>query len=406
MSVSGLHVLLVSPQFPAAQRLFLRALKQEGARLTGIGTGALRDRALRRLLDGYERVASLDDEGEIAAAAARAARRAPVDRLEATDERHVLAAARARERLGLPGLSAKAALLARDKAAMKEALRKANLPAAQSAAVATAAELQAFVARVGYPLILKPRAGMGALGATRLDGPGDLDRAIARLGGQPAVVEEFIAGHEGFFDTLTYGGEVVHEFVSHYYPSVLEAVSDRRIAPQMVTSNRLEAEGYRELRHVGRQVIAALGIDQAPTHMEWFSGDQGLKISEIAARPAGDRIWDLYSAANEIDLYAEWACLVVHGRPKARPSRRYAAGLVQVRPDRDGRIRRYRGLEEVRRACAPVLVARQVPAVGSATHPLSMGYLANAWFMLRHPDYDELRRLLDYVGRTLRIEAT
>jgi hypothetical protein len=34
-----------------------------------------------------------------------------------------------------------------------------------------------------------------------------------------------------------------------------------------------------------------------------------------------------------------------------------------------------------------------------------MGYLGNAWFMLRHQDYDELRRLLDFIGRTLHIEA-
>ncbi len=399
------HILFVSPQFPAAQHLFLRALKQEGARLTGIGVGALTDRRLRRLLDGYERVESLDDDRQIAAAAARAARRAPIHRLEATDERHVFTAAKARERLGLPGLPARAALLARDKAARKEALRSAGLPAARSAAVATAAELAAFAARVGYPLILKPRAGFGALGATRLEGQGDLDRAITRLAGQAAVVEEFIDGHEGFFDTLTYGGEVVHEFVSHYYPNVLEAVADRRAAPQIVTSNRLEAEGYRQLRHVGRRVIAALGIDQAPTHMEWFSGAKGLKVSEIAARPAGDRIWDLYSAANELDLYGEWAHLVVHGRPRARPSRRYAAGLVQVRPDRDGRVRGIQGLDEVQRTCGTAIVARQVPAVGSPTQPLALGYLGNAWFMLRHQDYDELRRLLDFVGRTLRIDA-
>ncbi len=403
--MSGPHVLFLSPQFPAAQRLFLRALKQEGTRLTGVGVGELADRELRGLLDGYERVESLDDEKQVAAAAVRAARRAPIDRLEATDERHVLAAAKARGHLGLPGLTARAALHCRDKAAMKEALRAAGLPVAQSAAVATTVELEGFAARVGYPLILKPRAGFGALGATRLGGPGDLERAVARLGGQAAMVEEFIEGHEGFFDTLTFGGEVVHEFISHYYPSVLEAVGERRVAPQIVTTNRLQAESYRELRHVGRQVIAALGIDSTPTHMEWFFGPKGLKISEIAARPAGDRIWDLYSAANEIDLYGEWAHLVVRGRPRARPSRRYAAGLVQVRPDRDGRVRRTQGLDGVQRVCGPSIVARQVPAVGSPTQPLAMGYLGNAWFMLRHQDYDELRRLLDFVGRTFRIEV-
>jgi hypothetical protein len=37
---------------------------------------------------------------------------------------------------------------------------------------------------------------------------------------------------------------------------------------------------------------------------------------------------------------------------------------------------------------------------------LEKGYLANAWFRLRHPDYDELRRLMDAIGATLRVRAT
>ncbi len=399
------HVVFVSPQFPAAQRLFVRALKQEGARVTGVGQGPPGRGEAARLLDGYECVGSLEDPEELTAAVARAARRAPVDRIEATDERHVLVAAQARQRLGLPGLGAEAARLCRDKAAMKEALRAAGLPVAQSAPVGSRAELEAFAARVGFPLILKPRSGFGALGASRLDRPADLAPAVARLAGAPAVAEEFVSGHEGFFDTLSYGGAVEHEFVSHYYPGVLEAVRDRRIAPQMVTTNRVDAEGYRELREVGRRVISALGIDAAPTHMEWFFGSRGLKVSEIAARPGGDRIWDLHCAANDIDLYREWAHLVLHGRPRGRLSRRYAAGLVQVRPDRDGRVRAIEGLAEVRRACRPHLVAMHVPRVGAATQPLEIGYLGNAWFILRHPDYDELRRLLDFVGRTLGIRA-
>ena len=41
---------------------------------------------------------------------------------------------------------------------MKEALRQAGVPTAASAAVDTADEVYAFADRVGYPLILKPRA--------------------------------------------------------------------------------------------------------------------------------------------------------------------------------------------------------------------------------------------------------
>jgi hypothetical protein len=38
--------------------------------------------------------------------------------------------------------------------------------------------------------------------------------------------------------------------------------------------------------------------------------------------------------------------------------------------------------------------------------PIEKGYLANTWFRLRHPDYDELRRMMDFVGATLRVRVT
>jgi hypothetical protein len=186
---------------------------------------------------------------------------------------------------------------------------------------------------------------------------------------------------------------------------VLLALSDRRLSPQIAATNRVEAPSYAELRETGRRVVAALGIDTAATHMEWFFGPKGLKVSEIGARPAGERIWDLYCVGNDIDLWREWAMAIVHGRPGARPSRRLATGSVQVRPERDGRITGYEGLHEVLAAIKPYLVQWRLPKPGTPTEPLYKGYLNNVWFRLRHPDYDALRALMDMIGQRLRVRA-
>lgn len=37
--------------------------------------------------------------------------------------------------------------------------------------------------------------------------------------------------------------------------------------------------------------------------MEWFFGPKGLKFSEIGARPAGEKIWDMYRVANDFDVF-------------------------------------------------------------------------------------------------------
>jgi hypothetical protein len=404
------HVALLGPDLFAAFHDFARALKEVGARVTGVGaTPRARLRAgLSRHLDDWVEVRSPGDAEQVARALEPVRRRAAIDRLETVEERLVEPAAAARERLGLPGLSVETARLCRDKPAMKDALRRAGLPCAESAAVGSSAELAAFAERVGYPLVLKPRAGLGSLKTFRVGGAAELARAARALGvgaGASIAVEEFVEGHEGFYDTLSIDGEPALEFVSHYYPSVLEALGDRRIAPQIAATNRVELPSYGELRETGRRVLRALGIGTSATHMEWFFGPKGLKISEIGARPPGERLWDLYCVGNELDLYREWARAIVAGRVEARPTRRFASGSVQVRPDREGKVVACTGLEKVRRRCGPWIWAESVPRPGRRTVPIEKGYLTNAWFRLRHPDYDELRRMMDFVGATLAVRA-
>ena len=201
------------------------------------------------------------------------------------------------------------------------------------------------------------------------------------------------------------GGEVAHEFVSHYDPNVLEAMRTRWISPQIVVTNRIDQPGYDEVKALGRRVIRDLGITTAATHMEWFYGPKGLKFSEIGARPPGVSQWDSYCAANDIDLYREWAHAVVHGEAPGRLSQRYSAGIIALRPDRDGRIAGYEGVRAIHEQYGKWIVAAHLPDVGTPTQPVEAGYMANAWIRMKHPDYDALRAMLDDVGRTSRVRA-
>jgi formate-dependent phosphoribosylglycinamide formyltransferase (GAR transformylase) len=405
-----MHVVFVEPAFPRNQREFVRALHAVGARVTGIGerTQDALDGELKGWLHRYEQIPSVTNEPALLAAVRRVQAREWVDRLEATVEAHILPTAHVREACTIPGTSARTAFLCRDKPAMKEALRAAGVPCAQSIGTSSPAEAREFAQRVGFPLILKPRDSAGAAGTYRAGDAQELEQALRASGladGRPAAVEEFIEGHEGFYDTLTIGGRVVHEFVSHYYPNVLEAMRTRWISPQVVTTNRVTRENYGELMDLGARVIRALGIGTSATHMEWFFGPKGLKFSEIGCRPPGVLVWDLYGAANDMDLYLEWAKAIVHGETETRPSRRFAAGMIALRPDRDGRISHYDGVEELRRRHGPWLIDQHFPAPGTATQGVEAGYMANAWVRLKYPDYDGLRAVMDDIGRTVKVHA-
>ena len=405
-----MHVILIAPHFPSNQRQFARALREAGAWVTGIGEAPLHmlDSELRSWLGGYEQVSNVCDEDQMVAAVRRIQRRGWVDRLEATVEAHILSAARVRELTGIPGTSVRTSILCRDKPIMKDFLRENGIATAASTAVDSGEEALSFAHRGGYPRIVKPRAGAGAQGTSRVDNDGQLQAATKEFGlgrGGSAAIEEFIEGHEGFYDTLTIGGQVHIEFITHYYPNVLEAMRERDVAPYFITTNRVDSPGYNELKNMGRRVISALGIGTSATHMEWFYGPKGLKFSEIGARPPGVGTWDLYCAANGFDLYKQWAMAVAQGRLTERPSRQFAASMVALRPDRDGTIVGYTGVEEVRRELGPAIIDLHLPHPGTRTQPVDAGYMANAWIRLRHPDYDTLRRMSEWTGRTLRVHA-
>jgi carbamoylphosphate synthase large subunit len=407
-----MNVVFVEPFFPSNQRNFPRALAEAGATVIGIGeypADALDDQ-LKGWMHHYEQVRSVTDVEAMTRAVRWVQDKLWVDRIEATIEAHTLAAAQVREACTIPGTSVRTAWLCRDKPSMKQVLREAGVPTAASAAVGSAAEARAFAGQVGFPLILKPRSGAGAAGTMRADSAADLDHALGVFGGEGVesiAMEEFIEGHEGFYDTITVNGQVALDFASHYYPNVLEAMRTRWISPEFISTNRIDtAPEYAELREMGRRVIMALGIGTSATHMEWFFGPKGLKFSEIGCRPPGVGAWDLYSAGNEMDIYREWAMAIVNGETGSAPSRRYASGMVALRPDRDGQISGYTGVEDLQREHGEWVIDAHLPPPGTPTQPVEAGYMANAYVRMRHPDYDALRGMLDNVGRTLHVYAS
>jgi formate-dependent phosphoribosylglycinamide formyltransferase (GAR transformylase) len=405
----NVNVIFVEPSFPRNQRRFVEALAGVGANVIGVGESAEADLGdeLRGQLGAYYRVSNVTDVGQLDAAAEWAQSLVWVDRLESTIESHQMAAARVREARGIPGTSVRTTWLCRDKPSMKEALREAGVPTAASTAADTVEEVVGFADRIGFPLILKPRAGAGAQGTIRVDSMADLDAALAGFGSADSIaVEEFVEGHEGFYDTVTIDGHVGHDWVTHYYPNVLEAMRHRWISPQFITTNRIDdSPFYAEVRELGRRVIEALGIPTSATHMEWFHGPKGLRFSEIGCRPPGVGAWDLYSAANDVDVYREWAHAIVHGSRERPMSRQYAAGIVALRPDQDGQIRGYSGVDDINGRYGQSIIDAHFPDPGTPTQAVEAGYMANAYVRMRHPDYDTLRGMLDDVGRTVHVHA-
>ena len=245
----------------------------------------------------------------------------------------------------------------------------------------------------------------------RVDSDAELDRALAELGDSGATdiaVEEFVEGHEGFYDTISIDGHPVYDFISHYYPNVLEAMRERWISPQFISHQPHRRS--RGLRRSARASVCAPSRRSAskPRRPTWSGSSVPRACSSarsVAARP-GVRAWDLYAAGNDIDIYREWANAIVHHRVERPLSRRRAAGIVALRPDRDGVISHYDGVEEVQRQFGEWILDSYLPPSGTPTQPVEAGYMANAWIRMAHPDYDTVHHMLNVVGETVRVRAS
>ncbi len=406
-----MNVLFVEPSFPANQRQFVRALAGIGANVYGISEKPADwlDGETRACLKGFQQIESVTNEPALEWAVRKAQDHFWVDRLECTVEAHTLPVAHVRERCTIPGISSRTAYLCRDKVAMKEVLRSAGVPTAASDGVDTLEGARDFVRKHGFPVILKPRDAAGAAGTYRANDENELEKVARDCGladGAPVAIEEFVEGHEGFYDTVTIKGQVAHEFISHYYPNVLEAMRTRWISPQIVSTNEVGHPRYNEVREMGRRVIEALGITTAATHMEWFFGPKGLKFSEIGCRPPGVGQWDSYCAGNDFDLYREWALAVCNYATGIQPSRRYSCGIVALRPEGDGRISHHDGAEDIFAKYADNIVGHHFPEPGTPTQGVEAGYMANAWMRVRHESFDRLRGILDEIGETIQTRVT
>ena len=70
-----------------------------------------------------------------------------------------------------------------------------------------------------------------------------------------------------------------------------------------------------------------------------------------------------------------------------------------------GVIRGYAGIDEIQSRYGEWIIDGHFPPVGHGTQPVEAGYMANAWLRLKHPDYDQLREMLDAVGRMVTVRA-
>ena len=231
-----------------------------------------------------------------------------IDRVECQWEPLMILAARVREQLGLPGMTVDQTVPFRDKETMKQRLDAAGVRTPHHYRGHSVADVREAVARIGYPVIVKPIAGAGSKDTYRVNDAGELDAVLPRLKHVAEVsVEEFIEGDEFTFDTVCVNGEVAFYNICMYRPRPLIARQLEWVSPQTVALRDPDAREVAMGQALGLQVLTALGFRTGFTHMEWHRMADGTAVfGEIACRPPGAFTVDIMNFASDIDLFRGW----------------------------------------------------------------------------------------------------
>jgi hypothetical protein len=351
--------------------------------------------ALRPRVAGHYRVQHPFDGAELTAAVRAISRGVgEVDRLAGALEELQLPMAQVRDALGVEGIGFEAARNFRDKDRMKDVLRAAGVPVARSGLAHSPEAVRKFVDEVGFPIIVKPQAGLGARSTYRVESAAELaaieQRGVVPRADAPLQIEEFIRARERTCETVTVRGAAVWRSGTHYLPSPLRVLETPWIQYCVLLPREeiLADDELARFAEINGKALAALfgetgstAAGTALSHMEWFLRDDGSSlVNEVGVRPPGVQIMPLMSIAHETDFWADWAELIALDRFTPKP-RRWAAGASFFRGQGGGdRVVSVEGIDAAVEAVGDALVELRAPKVGMAR---AKGYEGEGWATVR-----------------------
>jgi len=303
---------------------------------------------LAPLLAHAETVLALPADGaqwDAALAAAHAAD--PFDALLCLQDLRLVEAARVARALGLAHVAPQAAVLCRDKAAVRTRLAAAGIAQPPFALVEPGPDagrrLIAAVADLGLPVIVKPVDGFGSQHVFALrsaadlaildnladlvaQGPGDYGLGIAARGA--LLVERLFDGPVIGCDVMRVGGRQVLLGVNH---KIMAAPPSFAILGGCFTAH---CGQFAALDAWLARLLDAVGFDCGAAHVELVMTDEGPQLVEINPRLVGARIARLVGAALGRSVHADLIALHLAGTlPPPAVEPRHAATRWLLAPE-------------------------------------------------------------------------
>jgi hypothetical protein len=115
---------------------------------------------------------------------------------------------------------------------------------------------------------------------------------------------------------------------------------------------------------------------------------------------------DQMNYTSDIDLFREWARVATVGRFEASTERKYNVGIIFKRAEGQGRITGITGLTEFYERFRPHIVEDTLFRPGTPRRDWKATLLSDGYLVVRHPDWDEARRMAFAAATDIRLYAS
>jgi hypothetical protein len=310
-----MNFIYFSVHYPEYNREFSRQLNLHGARVLGIGDVDFQslDWRLRESLTDYYKVHNLENYDEVLKAVAYFTHKhGKIDRFESLNEHWLEIEARIRTDFNIEGVRGDLIKDIRQKSRMKSFFRKSGLEPVAHLENITLQEAKTFAGKYGYPIIIKPDKGSGANMTYKIKDEQALEDFFKTV---PAdldfIAEEFIEGimitYDGLIDR---NGNILFEASTEYGQSVMDVVNTDGHMHYISLPKVPE-----EVKEAGYEIMKSYDIGEKFFHLELFKSKKYDKVIplEVNMRPPGAWMTDSINFSHDMDVYREWAGMVVKG---------------------------------------------------------------------------------------------
>jgi biotin carboxylase len=194
------------------------------------------------------------------------------------------------EKLGLRGVTSKAALCFTDKLKMRQSAVAAGVRCPKFFEVQTLEDLTLAASTLGYPFVLKPRSNQSSRGIVVVSDVNEIsfafDKAQEFSNGLSLLAEQFIDGKEVTVEGYRFSDKHVCLASSEKQSfKHNRAIAERLLYPPKVSSNLVAA-----LYEMNNRLVEHLNPAYGITHAEYMLKNDQFYLIEIAVRGGGTKI--------------------------------------------------------------------------------------------------------------------